>query len=76
MPDYAVTLVEREKDVEKVVFTNRRTMTGKGGNGVSAPAPLPASAHDDARQIAPGWDVHAIENEWRNWCVDKQFTPR
>jgi plasmid replication initiation protein len=75
MPDYAVTLVEREGDVEKVVFTNRRSMPRARAGDVTPPPPLPASAHDDARQIAPGWDVHAIEAEWRNWCVDKQFTP-
>ena len=74
MPDYAVSLVERENDVEKVVFTNRRTMHRVTGRA-TPPPPLPGEVLDAARQIAPGWDVHMIEADWRGWCADKDMTP-
>jgi len=27
--------------------------------------------HDIARNLAPGWDIYALENEWRGWVHDK-----
>ena len=40
--------------------------------------PLPLSAlrlapdtHDDARRLAPGWDMHVLEQEWRSWVLEK-----
>lgn len=40
--------------------------------------PLPLSAlrldpdiHDRARELASGWDLHALENEWRSWVLEK-----
>ena len=74
MPDYAVTLVERDHDVEKVVFTNRRTMKTLGTTA-TPPPPLPGEVFNAARQIAPGWDVHAIEADWRAWCAEKDLSP-
>ncbi len=75
LPDYSVVLVDRPNDVEKVVFTNRQTMSrGKAVAAVSPPA-LPSETHDAARQIAPGWDIHVIEQEWRSWCQEKDCTP-
>ena len=75
LPDYAVALVERPNDVEKVVFTNRQTMI-RNKVGTTAPLPpLPSEAYDAARQVAPGWDVHVIEQEWRFWCQEKDCTP-
>ena len=76
MPDYAVDLVERPNDVEKVVFTNRQTMDRRNTKAVAAPPPLSGDVHDAARQIAPGWDVHAVEQEWRSWCINKGYVPR
>jgi len=26
---------------------------------------------DDARRLAPGWDVYVLESEWRSWVHDK-----
>nr|WP_234822623.1 replication initiator protein A [Palleronia aestuarii] len=76
MPDYAVCLVEREEDVEKVVFTNRQTMVPARVTTAAPPPPLPCDVYDEARQVAPGWDVHRLEQEWRTWCMEKDFTPR
>ena len=30
-----------------------------------------AGTHDEARRIASGWDVYALEQEWRMWVHDK-----
>ena len=27
--------------------------------------------HDQAKRLAPGWDVYMLENEWRSWVSDK-----
>ncbi len=32
---------------------------------------LPTSAYEQAKKVAPGLDVYAIEREWRNWLVNK-----
>jgi plasmid replication initiation protein len=66
MPDYAVTL-----EGDKVRFLNRNTM----------PKPLPEAdktlfprldleTFNDARIVAPGYDVYYLEQEWRNFWVD------
>jgi len=39
---------------------------GDRGPG-SRPPVLPPEAHDAARALAPGWDVHALEAEWRSF---------
>ena len=74
IPDYAVTLGTMEGGADKVVFRNRRTM---GALPVSDDIPpLPSEAFEQARAAAPGWDVYAIEREWRVWCADKDVLPR
>lgn len=27
--------------------------------------------HDEARRLAPGWDIYTLENEWRSWVHDR-----
>jgi len=65
MPDYAVSF-----DGNNVKFTNRKTVK-------ALPAPdhtifplLDAETYHDARTVAPGYDVHWLEMEWRNFWVD------
>ncbi len=29
--------------------------------------PLPTEAYDDGRAAAPGYDIHGLESEWREW---------
>jgi len=36
---------------------------------------LSTSTYDQARALAPGWDVHAIEADWRDWIAKKAITP-
>lgn len=65
LPDYAMTIdgdnvVFRPKGAEAVVALPYRALR------FSKP-----STHDDARGVAPGWDIYALENEWRSWVHDK-----
>jgi hypothetical protein len=66
MPDYAVSM-----EGDKVRFLNRNTM----------PKPLPEAektlfprfdpeTYNDARIVAPGYDVYYLEQEWRMFWVD------
>ncbi len=65
LPDYQVRV---EAD-DKVRFINRRTVqkiedkTGRIG--------LSADAYHDARQIAEGWDIYLIEQQWRAWMAER-----
>jgi hypothetical protein len=31
--------------------------------------PLPTEAYEQARREAPGYDIHALESEWREWWL-------
>ncbi len=39
--------------------------------------PLPTTPMRTARDAAPGYDIHALENEWREWWASsgKPKTP-
>jgi plasmid replication initiation protein len=66
LPDYHLVFDE-ERDM--VLFTNR------DGKWVERPlpadgetlAPLPSEAYDEARAAAPGYDIHGLESEWREY---------
>ncbi|RVV96570.1 RepB family plasmid replication initiator protein [Mesobaculum littorinae] len=82
IPDYAVTLEPARDGGDKVVVRNRRGLRPQapGAGLLAGPAaralpPLPADTHAEARRLAPGWDVHALEQEWRLWCQDKALVP-
>ena len=65
IPDYAIRL-----DGEMVVFENRGTMDVLAGDVVGDPIKLGINAHERARVAAPGWDVHYLEQVWRNWMAE------
>ena len=66
LPDYRICFDE-ERDM--VVVFNR------DGKWVERPLPsdseelqpLPTEAYEQARAAAPGYDIHALESEWREW---------
>jgi hypothetical protein len=66
LPDYHLAFDEG-RDV--VIFNNR---DGKWverplpSDGETLP-PLPSEAYDDGRAAAPGYDIHGLESEWREW---------
>ena len=71
IPDYSIRFTSDER---QVVFVSRGTV----------PAPLQevfegtleASAYDEARAVAPGWDVRHLEQEWRKWCGNEEIEPK
>jgi hypothetical protein len=37
---------------------------------------LSPTIYESGRALAPGWDIHAVEAEWRTWIEKKGITPR
>jgi plasmid replication initiation protein len=62
LPDYSVLL-----DGNMVMFRNRESWKPKAE--VRYPV-LSAETYHDARLVAPGYDVYALEGDWRDWWVD------
>ena len=70
IPDYTVRL----EVPDTVVFVNRGSLPSpehEVWNG-----PLIPDAYHDARLVAPGWDVHYLEREWRRWLGENEIEPR
>ncbi|WP_102110310.1 replication initiator protein A [Oceaniglobus roseus] len=61
LPDY--TMAEEPGDA--ILFTRIRARAA----GAEL-APLAPETHAAARAAAPGWDVHALEAEWRAWWAE------
>jgi plasmid replication initiation protein len=62
LPDYRVEL-----DDEMVVFRNRMACQPKAD--IRYPV-LDPEAYLHAKQVAPGYDVYWLEQEWRDWWVE------
>lgn len=66
LPDYRLIF---DEEADMVVFFNR---DGKWverplpSDGETLP-PLPDEAYEDGRNEAPGYDIHALESDWREW---------
>jgi plasmid replication initiation protein len=71
LPDYHVVFNDRDDIVE---FQNR------GSVGHLAPSwgvgtRLHPDTYSEARSAAPGWDIHRLEQEWRDWIIDPPHDP-
>ena len=65
IPDYAISF-----DGNNVTFTNRKTMKlAAPSEQIEFPLLDPETYHD-ARTVAPGYDIHYLEQEWRTFWVD------
>src|SRR5271154_2911943 len=66
LPDYRLVF---DEGADMVIFFNR---DGKWverplpSDGETLP-PLPQEAYEDGRDAAPGYDIHGLESEWREW---------
>lgn len=66
MPDYTVRYADENRSL--VVFSSRK---------LEAPKLPPrrfviqGETYTKARQAAPTWDIHYLEEEWRGWMADK-----
>ena len=76
LPDYGVTF-DDERDM--VIFTNRGSMrTALSAAEANEPwqGRLESDAYHDARPFAPGWDIHYLEQEWRDWLGENDIIPK
>jgi hypothetical protein len=69
MPDYAFLL---EDDIV-IVRPKREAVQGTLPLQLSY-LRLAADTHEDARRLAPGWDMYHLENEWRSWVLEKAIS--
>lgn len=68
MPDYAVTL---ESDM--IIFRNRGSVPRPNSLEElknTSVRQLDPATYNDARIVAPGWDVYQLEREWRDWITE------
>jgi plasmid replication initiation protein len=65
IPDYSVRL-----DGNNVRFTNRKTMKALPSPETTLFPVLDLETYNDARIVAPGYDVYYLEQEWRNFWVE------
>jgi plasmid replication initiation protein len=67
IPDYSVEL----DDSDMITFRNRGSVPIPELEGPKASAaPLSPDTYNDARIVAPGWDVYYLEREWRDWITE------
>ena len=62
LPDYSLSLNDNV-----LVFRNRRSKKPEPDNI----GPLPTWAIEKAKKAAPGYDIYALEREWKEWAKDK-----
>jgi hypothetical protein len=65
MPDYSVRL-----DGNNVRFRNRKTMKALPSPETTLFPTIDLETYNDARIVAPGYDVYYLEQEWRNFWVE------
>jgi hypothetical protein len=70
MPDYTL----RFEAPDSVVFVNRGSVPSPLEDNWDGP--LSAEAYHDARQVAPRWDVHTLEQQWRKWLGENEIEPK
>lgn len=73
LPDYHVTFAEQEG---MVIFENRGTMKGAAATVEPWAGRLDPDVGGDARNAAPGWDIHYLEQEWRLWLGENEISPK
>ena len=72
MPDYSVTL----ESGDMVVFRNRGSVPASAEDPKAAwTGSLNPETYNDARIVAPGWDVYHLEREWRDWITEAPRDP-
>lgn len=75
IPDYSVEL----EGGDMVIFRSRGTIPSYSNHGEdnhNLPY-ISIEAYEEARVVAPGWDVYVLEQEWRNWMREwNTETPR
>jgi plasmid replication initiation protein len=66
LPDYRLVF---DEEADMVIFFNRDNKWVERplpSDGDTLP-PLPDEAYEEGRNAAPGYDIHALENDWRDF---------
>lgn len=66
MPDYSIELDEDDM----VVFKSRGTLEDNEVFERHDQLQLRPETLEEARSIAPGWDIYLLESEWRSWMTE------
>ncbi len=69
LPDYTL---EYDESADKVTFKNREKWWDYQKNNDGALPSLPTSAYEEARKVAPRYDVYYLEQEFRNWWANTE----
>jgi hypothetical protein len=71
LPDYEIAL----SDDDKVIFTNRdkKHLATVRQTGFIL---LKPETYEKAKRAAPGGDIHALEQQWREWMAKKKEPPK
>lgn len=69
MPGYSIALTDDMVEMRPKAGTRNPPLPGPF-------IQLDPSSYELAREHAPGWDVYALEGEWRDWLTKKGITPR
>ena len=72
LPDYRVAFDE-ERDM--VVFRGRGTVVANEALSRPVIPLLKPETYALARNVAPGWDIRVLEQEWRTWATELPHTP-
>ncbi|MFG5383626.1 replication initiator protein A [Yoonia sp. R2-816] len=67
LPDYSVSF---KGDTDLIVFVNRGSMHKEVMLVEGPRIALSSKAYEDAREVAPGWDIYLLESEWKGWMMD------
>lgn len=67
IPDYALNFDQKN---DQVVMTSRNTVPYVEMDEVVHVPPLRSETYAKARAAAPGWDIYALEQEWREWISE------
>jgi hypothetical protein len=66
LPDYRVSFDEKTDNVTFFNRDNKWVERPLPSDGDELPQ-LPAEAYEEGRNAAPGYDIHALENDWRDF---------
>lgn len=72
LPDYSVSF---DPAADLVTFRNRGSMATSPPSSAWE-GRLDPEAYNDAREVAPSWDVYYLEREWRRWLGENEIEPK
>lgn len=72
LPDYSVSF---DPAADLVTFRNRGSMATSPPSSAWE-GRLDPETYNDAREVAPSWDVYYLEREWRRWLGENEIEPK